>query len=249
MSQWKDMQMQFQIYQISAIVLFFVIIAVFVLFKDAFPFMWARFITHDIVVGIVDKTTNRITLNKDFKKKNGMLYYHGEPQHFVKMYPANFLFAGLPFDIVDVDLKVLDDPRYKKVCKTLRANGYPNIDALEKALVFSMMAKDDPRVKEIMIREHYATYDEACKAINPMGITVEHNIVKQFFTSINLSEMLGYGTEVPSEDILGEVDDIYEARKPQTQFKRDMGKIVPLCILIFAVAAGVVVLYLVFFKG
>lgn len=248
MSQWKDMQMQFQIYQISAIILFFVIIAIFVLFKDAFPFMWARFVTHDIVVGIVDKTTGVIQLNKEFKKRNGVFYYKGEPLPFVKVYKGNFLFAGRPMDIVDIDLRTITDPRYKKACKTLQNWGYRDINALEKAILFSMMNADDPRVEDIIAREGYGSYEEAKAAINPKGLTVEHKIVQLFFTSIPLSEMLGYGTEVPSASILGEVDDITEARKPQMQFRRDMSKIAPLAVLIVAVGAAAAVAYMVFFK-
>ncbi len=247
-STWNEMQMQFQIYQVASILLVCVIVGIFVLFKDAFPFVWARFVTHEVVVGILDKTTRRISPNKDFKKINEILYYKGEPLPFVKIYKGNFMFTGMPFDIVDVDLSVITDPRYKKACSELRAAGYPNINALEKALLFSQMDKCDHRVEEIMSREGYDTYEDAKRVINPGSITVEHDLVKQFFTAIPLSEMLGYGTEVPSEDILGEVDDVYEARKPSMQMKRQIEKIIPMCAIMFVVVVVVVVLYWVFLK-
>ena len=248
-SAWNSAQSQFQIYQIAAILMVFVIIGIIVLFKDAIPFIWARFVTHDVVVGVLDKITRKITLNADFKKKDEMLYYLGEPLPFVKMYKGNFMFAGWPFDICDVDLKVIIDPRYKKACEELRKAGYPNIGALEKALMFSQMKETDHRVLDIIKREGYDNYEQAKKAINPGGLTTEHEIVKQFFTAIPLAEMLGYGTEVPSEDILGEVDDVYEARKPSMQMKRQIEKIIPICAAVFVVAVIGVIAYVVFFKA
>jgi hypothetical protein len=199
-------------------------------------------------VGILYKITRRIAPNKDFKKFNEVLYYKGVPLPFVKIYPGNFLFAGFPFDIVDVDLAVISDPRYQRACAELRAAGYPNINALEKALLFSQMKENDHRVEEIMTREGYKNYEDAKEAINPASITVEHDLVKQFFTAIPLSEMLGYGTEVPSEDILGEVDDVYEARKPSMQMKREIERIIPVCTIMFVAVVVVVLLYWVFLK-
>ena len=237
------MQTNFTIFQVSAILLFFVILIVLILFKDVFPFMWARFVTHDVVVGILDRTTRRIVPNRYFKKHNNMFYYKGEPLPYIKVYKGNFMFAGLLFDILDIDLSVIDDPRYKRACKTLRDKGYPNMDAVEKALSFSQMDEDDHRVKEIISREGYTSYKDAKKHINPGGLTVEHDIVKQFFTSIPLSEMLGYGTEVPSEDILGEVDDIYEARKPSMAVRRELERMLPIIVIIFALGVATVLLY------
>ena len=250
-STWNQMQQMFSIYQISAILLIFIIITIMVLFKDAFPFMWARFVTHEIVVGVLDKTTRRIVPNSHFKKVNGMFYYDGEPQPFIKVYGGNFMFAGLPFDIVDVDLNVLKDPRYIKACTELRKKGYPNIDALERAILFSQMTdkEDDLRIKDWMSREGFESYADMKKRINPAGITVDHDMVKQFFTTIQLSEMIGYGTEVPSEDILGEVDDVYEARKPSMKFQRDMSRVRPAVILIIAIGAIVIIVYKVFFAS
>ena len=247
-SDWNNMQSQAMIYQYSSVLLLIIIIGVIFIFKDTFPFIWARFVTHDVVVGILDRVTRRISPNKDFKKHNEILYYEGVPLPFVKMYKGNFMFTGLPFDIVDVDLKVINDPRYKKACDDLRKSGYPNINALEKALLFSQMKPDDPRVEDIILREGYKSYDEAKKAINPSEITTEHSLVKQFFTAIPLSEMMGYGTEVPSEDILGEVDDVYEARKPSMLAKRQIEKILPICAAMFIVAVIGVVVYWVFLK-
>lgn len=247
-STWEQMQLNFTIYQVSAILLFFIILIVLILFKDTFPFMWARFVTHEVVVGVLDKTTRRIVPNRYFKKYNNMFYYKGEPLPYVKTYTGNFMFVGLPFDILDIDLSVIDNPRYKKACKTLQGKGYPNMDAVEKALLFSQMLEGDHRVQEIILREGYTGYEDAKKHINPGGLTVEHDIVKQFFISIQLSEMLGYGTEVPSEDILGEVDDVYEARKPSMAVQRELTKMLPIIVIVFALAVGTVLLYKTFFS-
>ena len=248
-SAWNAAQQQFQIYQIAGIILLLLIIAICVMFKDAFPFIWARFVTHEVVVGILDATTHRITPNRDFKKRANMFYYKGEPLPFVKCYKGNFLFTGLPFDILDVNMDVITDPRYRKACSELKKMGYPNIDALEKAILFSQMSADDPRVAEIIYREGYKDYEDAWARINPSDLTIESPIVKQFFVAMPLEELIGYGSHVPSEDILGEVDDVYESRKPSMQFKRDMEKILPMCIIVFLAAVILVVAYVVFFKG
>ena len=247
-SQWKEAQMMFGVYQITAVLLFFVLVGVAVLFKDAFPFLWARFVTHEIVVGVLDKSSRKITMNKDFKKLNGVFYYKGEPLPFVKVYPGNFFFAGYPFDILDVDIKTITDPRYRKMCQQLKSSGYPNINALEKALMFSQMDKDDPRVEEIIKREHYDNYEDAKKHINPKNLTVEHALVREMFSSIPLSDMIEYGATVPSEDLLGEVDDIYESRKPSMKFKREMEKMVPICIGVIVAFGAAALAYSMFFK-
>jgi isopropylmalate/homocitrate/citramalate synthase len=110
------------------------------------------------------------------------------------------------------------------------------------------MNRGDHRIAELMVRENYKTYEEAKKAINPKNYTIEGPDVKQFFTSTQMSDLNGYGTEVPSDDILNEVDDVYEARKPSMLVKREIMKIIPVCLLMFALAAAGVVLYMVFLK-
>jgi hypothetical protein len=74
----------------------------------------------------------------------------------------------LPWDIVDSEVKILEDPRFQKACNQLKAEGYPNIDALEQAILFSSMTpanpndpkKFDPRLKEWMNRSGFTTYGE-----------------------------------------------------------------------------------------
>jgi len=226
----------------------FVIIGVILLFKDTWPFIWARFISHDVVVGILDPKTRRITPNKDFKKINGLFYHKGQPLPFVKVYKGNFMFTGLPFDLLDIDIRIIDSPLYQRACANMVKNGYKNIDMLEKAILFSQMNEGDHRIAELMKRENYKTYEEAQTKINPKNITIETPEVKQFFTAIQLSELDGYGTEVPSDDILNEVDDVYEARKPSMLVKREIMKIIPICVVVFVVAVAGVVLYMTFIK-
>jgi type VI protein secretion system component VasF len=60
--------------------------------------------------------------------------------------------------------------------------------------------------------------------------------------------MLGYGTSVPSDDILGEVDDVYEARKPSMRVKRDIAKMVPIAVLIMGACAAAAIAYIMFFN-
>jgi len=246
--QWNGMQSQFMIYQYSAVLLIFVIIGIILLFKDTWPFIWARFISHEVVVGILDPRTRRIMPNKDFKKLNGLFYYRGQPLPFVKVYPGNFMFTGLPFDILDIDIRTIESPLYQRACANMIKLGYKNIDALEKAILFSQMDKHDHRIAELLKRENYATYEAAKKAINPSNITIETPDVKQFFTFIEMSELDGYGTEVPSDDILNEVDDVYEARKPSMLVKREIMKMIPICVLLFGLSVAGVIIYMVFLK-
>lgn len=246
--QWNGMQQQFVIYQYSAVLLIFVIIGIILLFKDTWPFIWARFISHEVVVGILDQRTRKITPNKDFKKLNGMFYHRGQPLPFVKAYPGNFMFTGLPFDILDIDIRVIESPLYQRACSNMVKMGYKNIEALEKAILFSQMDKGDHRIAELLRRENYKTYEGAKKAINPADINIETPDVKQFFTFIEMSELDGYGTEVPSDDILNEVDDVYEARKPSMLVKREIMKIIPICVLLFGLSVAGVIIYMVFLK-
>ena len=62
-SAWNSAQSQFQIYQIAAELMVFVIIGIIVLFKDAIPFIWARFVTHDVVVVNFDSSGRKIYKN------------------------------------------------------------------------------------------------------------------------------------------------------------------------------------------
>jgi hypothetical protein len=69
-----------------------------------------------------------------------------------------------------------------------------------------------------------------------------------FFDSISLANITGYGDDIPPENILGEVDDIFEARKPQNTAAKKLREILPICAIIVAGSAAAVVAYLLFFK-
>lgn len=244
-SVWTDMQNQFSMYQISAILMFFAILGIIILFRPMFPFVWSRFVSHDIVVGLLDNKNNIIpTLG--FKLINGVWYYKGEPLYFVKNYPGTYFFAGIPFTVLSLELSMLKNPLYMKYSKVLRDWGYKNMDMLEEAILFSQMQPDDLRVKEMMTRYGIKQYDTLKKKINPHGLTIKHKEVKPFFSSIQLSEIMGYGDDIPPEDILGEVDDIYEANKPNNAAMKKLRDILPYCIIIVAATGLIVVLYKVF---
>lgn len=246
-SQWNTMQQMFFVYQVSAIILFFVIIAIVALFWQALPFLYARFISHEVVVGVMDKETRRIRPDRNFKIRNGMYYYKDEPLPFIKKYPGNFLFAGIHFDILDIDLDVITSPQYKHHCAKVIKAGYPNIEALERAIFFSQLPREDIRLNEWMKREGFSDYETMRAKINPKNITIETPGVKKFFTSIQLSELEGYGSQIPEDNIYGEVDDIYEARKPQEAAKREIMRIIPYAIIILVVGVVGVAIYKLFF--
>jgi hypothetical protein len=258
LNQWQQLQQQFAIYQtLCVVVLPLIIIALVILFWPAMPFFWARFVTHEPVICLVDRLTREIKPDNRFRKKNGVLYFHQKdmtdpkrkkryfPQLFIKVYEGNFYFAGYPWDLVDADVKVLEDPRFKKACDQLKSEGYPTIEALERAVLFSsMIPKDreatayfDPRLKEWMNREGFKNYDEMEKKINPKKYTIETPLVKQFFVACPITDFLGYGTDIPESDINGECHDIYESKKPQEAAKRKLAEMLPLIVIIIAVCA------------
>ena len=251
--EWATIQQQFQIYQIAAVIMLFVIIAIIALFKDAIPFAIARF-SHDLVVGTLEKN-KRIIPRRGFELKDEIYYYkdglfggEAQPLPFVYHYPGTFFLCGIQFDVLNIDLATIKDPKYKAVCQKLIDDGYPNMRALQKAILFSQMDKNDPRVKEIIIREGYTNYDEAKRKINPKNLTVKSKGLEMFFDSIQLSSINGYGDDIPPENILGEVDDIFEARKPQNIAAKKLREILPICAIIIAASAAAVLAYLMFFK-
>jgi hypothetical protein len=255
---WQQAQQQFVIYQALSVVVFPLIIgAMLFLFRPCWPFVWARLVTHEPVVCLVDRLTREIKPDKRFRKSKGVFYFLSPdptdprrrkkffPEPFLKCYPGNFYFTGLPWDIVDADVKVLEDPRFKKAGQQLKSEGYPNIDALEQAILFSSMIpknpKDpksfDPRLKEWMNRSGFKDYEEMKLKINPKEYTIDSPIVKQFFTSCQITEFLGYGTDIPESNINGECHDIYESKKPSEAAKRKFFEFVPYIVLIMAFCA------------
>jgi hypothetical protein len=262
---WTQLQQQFVVYQAMSVVVFpLIILALLVLFRPAWPFVWARLVTHEPIVCIVDRLTREITPDKRFRKSKGVFYFlspdpsdpkrHKKffPEPFIKVYPGNFYFTGLPWDIVDADVKILEDPRFRKACNQLKAEGYANIEALEQAILFTSMTPGkpnnpesfDPRLKEWMNRAGFKTYEEMKAKINPKDYTIDSPIIKQFFTSCQISEFLGYGTDIPESNINGECHDIYESKKPSEAAKRTFQNMLPIIIgiiLICAVGAVIVV--------
>ncbi len=255
---WTQLQQQFVIYQaLSIVVAPLIILAMLILFRPAWSFVWARLVTHEPIVCLVDRLTREIKPDKRFRKKNGVFYFlrpdPSDPKHrkkyfpepFLKCYPGNFYFTGLPWDIVDADVKVLEDPRFQKACNQLKTEGYGNIDALEQAILFSSMTPAnhndpksfDPRLKDWMNRSGFKTYAEMKAKINPKDYTIENPIVKQFFTSCQISEFLGYGTDIPESNINGECHDIYESKKPSEAAKRKFQNMLPYIIAVMLICA------------
>jgi len=262
MQTWNSLQQQFVIYQaLSVVILPLIIGAWLFLFRPALPFVWARIVTHEPVVCLVDRLTREIKPDKRFRKSKGVFYFlapdPADPQHrkkfipqpFIKCYPGNFYFTGLPWDIIDADIKVLEDPRFMKACKQLKSEGYQNIEALEQAILFSSMIPTnpkkpetfDPRLKEWMNRSGFKDYEEMEQKINPKGYTIDHPIIKQFFTSCPISDFLGYGTDIPESNINGECHDIYESKKPSEAAKRKFQEMMPYIIgIVLLIAVGTV---------
>ena len=267
---WNGLQQQFVVYQALSIVVFPLLIgALLILFRPAWPFVWSRLVTHEHMICLVDRLTRNITPDRRFRKSNGVIYFlrpdpknmrrpswffpnrHKKyfPDPFIKVYPGNFSFTGLPWDIIDADVKILEDPRYQKACEELKKNGYSGIDALEQAVLFSSMTPHnqhdlktyDPRLIEWMHRGGFKSYGEMKTKVNPKDYTIDSPIVRQFFTSTPITEFLGYGTDIPESNVNGECHDIYESKKPSEAAKRKFQEFVPWIVLIVAVCAGLAV--------
>lgn len=241
-AEWTSIQGQFGLYQAAAILLFFAIIGIIALFKPAFPFVWSRFVTHKPVVGVVDKD-RRVVLYNGFELRNGIWYYYETPLPFIRVYGGHYFFAGMPFAAIQFDMKMVDNPKYKELSRKLVAAGYKNMEMLEQAILFSMMDPDDMRVKEMMIRYSVADYEDLKDIVNPADLTIDSEIIKPFFSSIPLSELVGYGADVPAENILGEVDDTFESRKPNNLAMKRVKELLPYCIIMILGAGAVVLIY------
>ena len=99
----------------------------------------------------------------------------------------------------------------------------------------------DPRLKEWMNRSGFKTYSEMAGKVNPKNYTIDSPIIKQFFTSCQITEFLGYGTDIPESNINGECHDIYESKKPSEEAKRKLQDLLPIILLIIlGCAAGAV---------
>lgn len=244
---WLQMQQQFTMYQAAAVLLVFAIIGILFLFHAAFPFVWGKFIHKTVTVGILNPN-HMITLTNAFSKRDGKFWYNKKRLDFVKVYEGSFFFAGYLFDLLTIDQRTLDDPKYWKACEAAKKMGYRDIDALERALHFSMLSAGDPRVYEIMEKGNYETYKDAASVINPANINIHSPIVDYFFEKVPLSKLMGYGNEIPPEDITGEVDDIYESRKPQNAMMKKMMKVLPMAVILIGISIAAAVVYKVFFS-
>ncbi|MDD2578399.1 MAG: hypothetical protein PHP96_03420 [Candidatus Dojkabacteria bacterium] len=207
----------------------------------------SKLLTHETVVGVLTKNRNIVPMT-GFTLVNNIWHYKGKPLPFVKKYPGTYFFAGVPFEIIQFDMNLIKNPVYNQYCQKLIKLGYHNMDELEDAILFSMMPEDDLRVKEIMERIGAKTYAEASKRINPANLNIKSKILQPFFSSITLQEIVGYGSDIPSENIMGEVDDIYEANKPSNAAFKKIKEMLPWCIILIAGSGAMVLLYVIFVK-
>lgn len=243
---WAAMQQQFTLYQTAVVLMIFGLIGILYLFHPAFPFLWSKFIHKNITVGILN-SNHMIELSTAFTKKDGKYFYNKKPLDFVKVYEGSFFFANYIFDLLTIELRELDNPKYWIMCDKARKLGYKNIDMLERALQFSMLSENNPMLAEILEKGKFNSVEDAAAALNPGNINQHHPLIKYFFESIPLASLIGYGNEIPPEDITGEVDDIYESRKPQNAMMKKMMKVLPMAVLVVAFAIIAAVLYKIFF--
>ena len=275
LAQWNQTQQNATIYLWTAIILPIVIIGLLFLFRGFWPVIIAKWSAKNPLNGILGKD-NRIEFVKDLQIVNGMLYYKGEAEPFVKIYPGNWFFTGAPWQLFHMDLKILDDPRYKLLKKRIQSLGYPNIDFLEEGLMFSAMKYDDPRAHEIMRRhgllheekwiddegkeqiqklsddKYLDLYNSARRILNPANLNYKSVEVRPFFESIQLVDLMGenfdgYGEEPSAESLLGETDDRYQEMRPSEVMKRKISSLMPMGILAIVICGIIALAWKMFF--
>jgi hypothetical protein len=259
-SLWNQLQMEAVILKLAAAASILMTVFLAWAFIGAWPYFRQKFAgvvgnKSETMVLMMDHRTKHIAANSKFSKENGKICHDGKPDDFIKVYPGNYYFAAVPFDLMIGDEGTLTGYSYMNLCAMMKQYGYPEIESLERALLFSQRVPskedwtdDNPYVERIKRMEGYQTYEEAQKCINPRNLTADHAVINELFTSIELSELLGYASEIPPDSIDGEVDDQYQQRKPQEKWKRETTKMIPYLAVALIVCALAAVGYKIFFS-
>ncbi len=204
-----DLQNQLVIYQLVCLLIGALLIVVLVIFLPFIPWAISKVFTKKPVIALMDKTRN-MRFRGGFILRNGMFFYKKQPMYFVKKYPGIFYFAGVPFDICNIDLGFVQHPIYNNFVHELRQLGYKDWRAIDTALEFNTINPEDT---DTLTELGFATYEEAKAALNPAGLTRKSAILAPYFSSCCLDELIGYGADVPPASIAGEVDDVVQSQK------------------------------------
>jgi hypothetical protein len=207
------------------------------------PFVISKLWTHLPVVGIMNRVRN-IAPFGGFTLRNGMYRreWDNNIMYYVKKYLGSYFFMGVAFDIVHIDRGFVQDPIMNKYVATLTVMGYKNIQAIDDALTFNNISKDDEQTQEILDCMGYLSYDSAKNVINPSNLTTASLIYAPKYSNIPLDSLLGYGAEIGPGSIAAQVDDIFEYRKPPVEKDRLL-ELLPYIILLMALglAAAMVI--------
>jgi len=235
---YMALQGQLVMYQLLALALGFALIVFIIVFMPFIPWAFSKMFTKKTLIAIMDKTRN-VKFRGGFTLRNGMYHHKDEPLYFVKKYPGVFYFAGVPFDFCNIDLAFVQHPVYNTFVHTLREAGYKDWKAIDTALEFNTIDKEDiDTIKEL----GFTDYEHAQRVLNPLKLTRKSEILAPYFSSCPLDELIGYGADVPPASIAGEVDDVVHSQK-NPEVKSLVTQYLPMGIFIMIVLIGAAIAY------
>jgi hypothetical protein len=235
---YMAVQNQLIMYQMVCVFLVAMLLIVIMVFMPFIPWVMSKMFTKKTIIALMDKTRN-IKFKGGFELRNGMYHHKDKPLYFVKKYPGVFFFAGVPFDIVNIDLGFVQHPIYNNFVRILRDAGYKDWKAIDDALEFNTI---DPNDTKTITALGFDSYDHAKRVLNPLGLTKKSEILAPYFSSCCLDELIGYGADVPPASIAGEVDDVVQSQK-NPEIKSLMTQYLPMGIFIMIVLIGAAIAY------
>lgn len=243
---YMALQGQLIMWQIVSIFLVVIVVLAFVMFMPMMPWLISKMFTKKTLIAVMDKTRN-IKFNSRFSLRNGMYHNEKQPMYFVKKYPGVFYFAGVPFDICNIDLGFVQHPIYNNFIRVLRENGYKDWKAVETALELNTIP-DTPEGLKVINELGYDTREDAFDALNPLRLTAKSEILAPAMSSCCLDELIGYGADVPPASIAGEVDDVVLSQK-SPEMQGLLTQYLPMGILILLIMVGGAIAYTIIQKG
>jgi hypothetical protein len=221
--------------------------------KPFWPFFISRTWTKKPVVGMMNKVRNIVPFN-GFILKNGMYRkeWNNNILYHIKKFLGSQFLMGCSFDFVHMDKAFVIEPEINKYVVALQQVGYPNARAVRRAIMFNDI--QDPEtpgldpddrigIMAFIQKMGYETYQEAKRAINPLGITPTTKIYAPRFSTIPFDIILGYGLDIAPGSVAMQIDDIFESRKPPVE-ENMWYDFLPFIIMLvgFGIAASMIIM-------
>lgn len=229
-------------YQMGALVEVLFIAFLFFVFKPFLPFVLSKIWNHLPVVGIMTRVRNIIPFG-GFTLRNGLYRkeYKDNVMYFDKKYLGSFYFMGVPFDFVHIDRGFVQDPIYNKFVATLDTMGYHDINAVENALTFNGIDRNDDGIDDIIRNLGFTSYEQAKRVLNPSNLVATTNIIAPLYAALPMDELLHYCADIPPGSIAAQVADTFEFRKPPPDESK-LAELLPYAVLFVCMAIALVIL-------